>query len=304
MLGPVGPCDAGYCKRRSARAEGGLAVEGESGRINAHYGRPGLGDLILDGLRAAGKDPDRLSPEDLAPVDQFHIRGKEATLELAGLAGLRAGQQVLDVGGGLGGPARTIAAEMGCQVTVLDLTEEYCQVGAMLTARTGLQDRVRFQHGSALEMPFADSSFDAVWTQHSSMNIAAKERLYAEIHRVLRPGGRLAMHEIMAGPVQPIHFPVPWAPEAAISFLQAPEEIRSLLKRTGLAEIAWVEVSGPSLEWFRERVAPLSAAGTAALPPLGLHLLLGPIFGPAFQNQVRNLAEQRIAVLEAVLERA
>jgi len=173
-----------------------------------------------------------------------------------------------------------------------------------LTARTGLQDRVRFQHGSALEMPFADAGFDAVWTQHSSMNIAAKERLYTEIYRVLRPGGRLAMHEIVAGPVQPIHFPVPWAPDATISFLQSSEEIRSLLQRTGFTELAWVDVSRPSLEWFRERVAAMSAAGAAAPPHLGLHLLLGPLFGPAFQNQVRNLEEDRIAVLQAVLERA
>jgi ubiquinone/menaquinone biosynthesis C-methylase UbiE len=278
-------------------------VVADSRSINAHYGRPGLGDLILDGMRAAGKDPDRISPDDLAPVDQFHIRGQEATLELAGLAGLRAGQQVLDVGGGLGGPARTLAAELGCRVTVLDLTEEYCRVGASLTARTGLQDRVCFQHGSALEMPFPDASFDVVWTQHSTMNIAPKERLYTEIYRVLRPGGRLAMHEIVAGPVQPIHFPVPWAPDAAISFLQSYGEIRSMLKRAGFTELAWMDVSRPSLEWFRERVAAMSAAGVAAPPPLGLHLLLGPLFGPAFQNQICNLEEDRIAVLEAVLER-
>jgi SAM-dependent methyltransferase len=276
----------------------------DSGSINARYGRPGLGGLILDHLRAAGKDLDRLAPEDLAPVDQFHICGTAATLELAGRAGVEAGQQVLDVGGGLGGPARTLAAERGCQVMVLDLTEEYCQVGAMLTGRTGLQDRVRFAHGSALDMPFADASFNVVWTQHSAMNIAAKEQLYAEIYRVLRPGGRLAMHEIVAGPVQPIHFPVPWAPEAAISFLRPAEEIRTILQRAGFTELAWVDVSQPSLHYFRERVRAMAAAGAAAAPPLSLQLLLGPLFGPTRENQLRNLEEHRIAVLEAVLERA
>ena len=127
--------------------------------------------------------------EGLAPLDQLHIRGKEATLDLARLAELTPGMLVLDVGGGIGGPARTLANEFGCVVTVLDLTEEFCRVGEMLTARTGLSDRVTFRPGNALDMPFPSSSFDRVWVQHSSMNIAAKERLFAEIHRVLRPGG-------------------------------------------------------------------------------------------------------------------
>ena len=272
--------------------------------ISAYWGRDNLGQAILDALAAAGKDLDALTVDDLAPFDQFHGGGKLATERLARLASFAPGTRVLDVGGGLGGPARTLAAELGCQVTVLDLTEEYCQVGAMLTVRTGLQDRVRFKHGSALDMPFEDASFDVVWTQHSAMNIAAKEQLYAEIYRVLRPGGRLAMHEIVAGPVQPIHFPVPWAPDAAISFLRPAEEIRTILQRAGFTELAWVDVSQPSLHWFRERVRAMAAAGGAAAPPLGLQLLLGPLFGPTRENQLRNLEEHRIAVLEAVLERA
>ena len=113
------------------------------------------------------------------------------SLELARLAGLRAGAEVLDVGGGLGGPARTLALRLGCRVTVLDVTEEYCRVGVELTRRTGLAGRVSFHHGDALALPFADARFDVVWTQHSSMNVDDKEALYAGIHRALRRGGRL-----------------------------------------------------------------------------------------------------------------
>jgi MPBQ/MSBQ methyltransferase len=164
---------------------------------------------ILASVRTADKDPEGLTPDDLAPATEFHTGGTEATLELARRAGLRAGLRVLDVGGGLGGPARTPGSEFGCRVTVLDLTEEYCRAGELLTARTGLGDQVTFQHGDALTMPFPNGDFDVAWAQHSSMNIADKERLYREIHRILRPGGRLALHEIMAGPIQPIHFPVP-----------------------------------------------------------------------------------------------
>jgi SAM-dependent methyltransferase len=179
--------------------------------VGEHYGRAELGASILAALLAAGKVPDALIPEDLAPVDQFHTHGRKATLDLARRAGVTPGMRMLDVGGGLGGPARTLASEFGCTVEVLDLTEEFCRAGALLTRLTGLSDAVSFRHGSALDMPFPDSSFDVAWTQHSSMNIADKERLYGEIHRVLRPGGRLALHEILAGPVSPIHFPVPWA---------------------------------------------------------------------------------------------
>ena len=133
-------------------------------------------------------------------------------MELARLAGITSGIRVLDVCGGLGGPARTLASEFDCAVEVLDLTQDFCRAGGVLTARTGLGGRVSFRHGDALEMPYPDdAAFDPAWTQHSSMNIADKGRLYAEIHRVLRPDGRLAMHEMLAGPVSPIHFPVPWA---------------------------------------------------------------------------------------------
>ena len=134
---------------------------------------------------------------------------------------------MLDVGGGIGGPARTLA-EAGCSVTVLDLTEEFCRTGAALTERVALGGRVTFRHASALDMPFEDGAFDAAWTHHSSMNIEDKERLYKEIARVVRRGGKLAMHEIMAGPEGPLHFPVPWASVPTISFLRAPDAVRKL----------------------------------------------------------------------------
>lgn len=266
--------------------------------INQHYGRSNLTATILDSLRAAGKDLDRLTHEALAPVDQFHTRGKPATAELAHLAKLQPGQRVLDVGGGLGGAARTLAAEFGCDVTVLDLTEAYCRAGELLTEQTGLSAQVRFQTGNALAMPFADGEFDVVWSQHSSMNIEDKERLYAEMRRVLKPGGRLALHEIMAGPVQPLYFPVPWAPDPAISFLRTPEVMRTTIRQAGFDELVWVDRSQQSLDWFRTRTVMAGAA-----PPLGLHLLLGDLFVPAFRNQVQNLAEDRVRIIQAIYAR-
>jgi ubiquinone/menaquinone biosynthesis C-methylase UbiE len=267
--------------------------------VNEHYGRSDLAAKILEALRAVGKDPNALTLQDLAPIDQLHARGREATVGLARLAGITPRMRVLDIGGGLGGPARILASEFGCAVEVLDLTEEFCRAGKMLTARTDLADLVSFRHGSALEMPYPEASFDAAWTQHSSMNIADKERLYVEIQRVLKPGGRLAMHEILAGPVSPIHFPVPWARDPGLSYLRPPEEVRALLKDTGFEELAWIEETAPTLHWYQKRLATASSGPR----PLGLHLVFGNDSGEMLRNQVRNLRERRISIVQAASER-
>jgi ubiquinone/menaquinone biosynthesis C-methylase UbiE len=267
--------------------------------VNEHYGRSDLAAKILEALRVAGKDPDALAIEDLAPIDQLHARGRVATLELARLAGITPRMRVLDVGGGLGGPARTLAGEFGCALEVLDITEEFCRAGEMLTARTGLADLVSFRHGSALEMPYPDATFDVAWTQHSSMNIADKVRLYVEIRRILRPGGRLAMHEILAGEVSPIHFPVPWAWGPSLSHLRPPEEVRTLLKDTGFAGLTWIDETAPALSWYQKRLAASPGRPLA----LGPDLVFGDDAAEMLRNQVRNLEEGRISIVKAVLKR-
>jgi ubiquinone/menaquinone biosynthesis C-methylase UbiE len=207
--------------------------------MHDYWGREGLGQAILDALVAAGKHLDTLTIDDLAPADQFHGGGKAATVRLAHLAGLAPGTRVLDVGGGLGGPARTLAVEFGCYVTVVDLTESYVQAAAMLTARLGLGDRVTHHVGNALALPFEPGAFDVVWTQNSGMNIADKEYLYRGFYRVLRPGGRLAFQEPMAGPVQPLIFPLMWARDAATNFLRTPGEMRPLIEAAGFRAHVW-----------------------------------------------------------------
>jgi SAM-dependent methyltransferase len=272
-----------------------MGEPGYADAVSAHYTVGDLGDTILASLRAAGRDPDALQVEDLAPLDQFHAGGADATRALIRRAGLQRGLRVLDVGGGLGGPARLIAHESGCTVTVLDLSEESCRVGEWLTARVGLADRVAFRCGSALAIPFADGKFDVVWTQHAAVNIAKKERLYREIYRVLRPGGRLAMQEIMAGTVGPIYFPVPWAGDASISFLRSAAEIRALLADVGFRAVEWVD----------EREAVLSGLQppTPGEPRPFAALLLGPRLPEMQRNVARSLREDRLALVQAVFER-
>src|SRR5438445_12104228 len=200
---------------------------------NAYWGRPDLERTILDARAAGGKDAGKLTIDGLAPADQFHSGGKSSTVRLARLAGLKPGMRVLDVGGGLGGPARTLAAEFGCQVTVVDPTESYVRTGEALTARVRLADRVSHRVGDALTLNTGGSMFDIVWTQNSGMNIGDKERLYAGFARVLRPGGLLAFQEPMAGPVQPPIFPVMWAPDA----------MRAVMEATGFRVSAWDDVT-------------------------------------------------------------
>lgn len=269
--------------------------------ISAHYTAGDLAAAILSGLRAMGKDPDHPTIDDLAPVDQFHLLGKPATLALARRADLRARMRLLDIGGGLGGPARTLASAFGCHVTVLDVTEEFCRVGAMLTARMSMSDLVTFRHGDATAIPFPDASFDMAWTQQAAMNIADKGQFYDEIHRVLGPQGQYAFQEVLAGPVQPIHFPVPWASGPTLSFLSSADEMRSGLRAAGFTERVWVDMTEEAVAFARERAA--AAAKQQGLPPLGIHLVQGANMATKTANSNQNFFEQRTGLAHGVFVR-
>ena len=264
--------------------------------IQTYYTSDGLLARLDAAVAAAGRDPQALTLSDTETIDQFHVGGKPATLELARRAGVSAGWQVLDVGGGIGGPARTLAAEVGCHVTVLDLTAEYCVMGEELTRRVGMADRLQFRQGDALLMPFASDSFDLVWTQHATMNIPDKPRLFAEAARVLRSGGRLAVHEIMAGPVQPVHYPAPWAASPATSFLLSPDDFRAAAVAAGFHEVSWEQLPPPPPEMLL-RLAALSPAGLPHLIALGVG---ADAARERLQNVARNLHEQRVALAMGV----
>jgi len=267
--------------------------------LNAHYGSDRLADRITAALQTVGS-PATPTPDDLAPLDQFHSGGMHTTKEMAERVRPIARESVIDVGGGIGGPARILATLYGCSVTVVDLTESFCEAGEQLTTLVDLSDLVTFRHGNALDLPFADQSFDIGWTQHSTMNIDDKERLYGELHRVVRPGGRIALHEIMAGEQQPVHFPVPWSREPSLSFLRPAAEMRTLIADAGFTEVEWVETTQSALVWFQGWNGRQSTSGPS---PLGLHVLLGPDFGEMGRNMLRNLEERRISVIQAVFAR-
>lgn len=265
--------------------------------VQTHYGRPDVGSVILAALEKAGKAIDQLMPEDLAPVDEFHIRGRAATLELARAAGLDANKHVLDVGSGIGGTSRCLAMEFGCRVTGIDLTEEYCRAAEMLSSKVGLAEQVDFRQGDATNLPFDDGVFDVVWTEHVAMNIPDKTRLYGEMHRVLKPGGTLAIYDVLAGPSEAVLFPVPWARTPETSFLVQPNELRRLLEDAGFTIADWSDTTEAAHEWFMALAEKIRKEG---FPLLGFHLLMGPDFREMAQNQGRNLQERRIVLGQVV----
>ena len=256
--------------------------------VEAQYSQPDLLETILEALRAAGSDPDHLTVEEVARFDHFHTLGPMATAALADAAGLAGGEEVLDVGSGLGGPARMLASKYGCRVTAVDLSDDYCRVAAELDSRVGLTDRIVVQQGNAEALPLADRSFDVVWAMHVAMSIEDKARFYNQLARVLKPSGKLAFFELIAGEGDP-YYPVPWADGPSISFLVDENELRLLLSEAGFHITVWEDVTAEGAAFF-EKFLP---------SPVGLHRVLEGM-QPKMANLGRSLAEGRVRAIRCV----
>lgn len=263
--------------------------------LEAHYSAQDIETRILAALRAAGLNPDqRLSPVELVALDHFHTGGFRASLALQELAQIRAEDRVLDLGAGLAGPARMLAASPGCRVDCIDLSEDYCVGARLLNRLTALEGRVDVYQGSALDLPFPDASFDVVWMQNVGMNIADKRRLYDEVHRVLKPNGRFAFQEMAAGESITNFFPLPWATDPADNFLTSLEEMRDLLAQCGLVAEYFEDVSHAQ--------PPPPASGTpesGAQAPLSLSVYVENLALKA-ENAARSLREGQIRLVRGV----
>jgi len=257
--------------------------------LTAHYSARDIESRILAALRAAGMDPgERLSPEKLGALDHFHTGGLRASRELMALSRIGSGDRVLDIGAGLAGPARMLAHALGCRVDCIDLSDDFCAGAALLNRLTGLEDRIAIHRGSALHLPFPDGSFDAAWMQNVGMNIADKRRLYSEIRRVLRPGGRFAFQEMAAGSAATSYFPLPWATDPADSFLVPVEEMQAILGETGFAAEVFEDTSEAHL-----------ASAAPAPSPLTLGVFVENL-GQKAGNAKRSLQEGQIRLVRGV----
>ncbi len=262
--------------------------------VARHYGDAGLLARIMAGLEASGVDPDSLRPDDLAPVDEFHIGGREATVHAVAKMALTAGAHVLDVGCGIGGAARYIAAQIGCRVTGIDLTPEFIATARRLTELTGLDGKIAFEVASALDMPFEDCAFDAAITLHVAMNIPERAALYGEIARVMKPGATLCVYDVMKLGEGELAYPVPWAETPATSHLTSAEEMRGLLDAAGFG-VGEVEDRSAFARAFFQKALAAAAASDGGPPPLGTHLILGASAPEKFRNVLNNIEAGHIA---------
>ena len=262
--------------------------------LEAHYSARDIEVRILAAVRAAGLNPEQgLSPEELGALDHFHTGGLRASRELMRLARIRAEDRVLDIGAGLAGPARMLASVLGCRVDCVELSSDFCAGAVLLNRLTGLDDRIEVHRGSALDMPFAGDSFDVVWMQNVGMNIADKQKLYGEIYRVLKPGGRFALQEMAAGEVATSYFPLPWATDPADSFLVSAEEMRSVLGERGFISELFEDTSDAHLSGTAANATP------AAPGQLGLAVYVDNLAQKA-GNARRSLQEGQVRLVRGV----
>jgi ubiquinone/menaquinone biosynthesis C-methylase UbiE len=269
--------------------------------VERHYTHGRLIRAITDGLAALGRTPQSVTVDDLAPVDEFHIGGRRATEELMKHLDLAKDLHVLDVGSGLGGAARFVASRYGCRVTGIDLTTEYVETARTLGGWTGLAGRLRFCHGSALAMPFADAEFDRAYMLHVGMNVPDKVALFAEVARVLEAGGTFGIYDVMRTGEAALTYPVPWAATPEISAVAAPEAYRAALRASGFEILAERNRREFAIEFFRTLRARLAQAGGP--PPVGLHLVMGSDAATKIGNMMANIEAGSIAPVELVARR-
>src|SRR5580700_2456534 len=266
--------------------------------VARHYGSAGLAERVLAAFREANGADAPVTPEALAPFDHFHGRGVLATQELAAQLALRPGERVLDIGSGIGGPARWFAAKFACHVTGVDLTPEFCATAEALNAATGLADRVTIIPGSALALPVPDNTFDAAYSQNVIMNIADKQLFYREAFRALRPGGRLALSNLCAGPAGEPYFPVPWATTRDTSFLATPEEMQTDLLAAGFEIASFRDITEAMRETQRRTRERLERGD---MPRIAVDIIMGEHAREMQLNSIRTIEDDRGVAIEALV---
>jgi ubiquinone/menaquinone biosynthesis C-methylase UbiE len=258
--------------------------------IADHWGKGDVYALVLLALEKSGKSLENLTVEDLAPVDHFHARGFAATIDLADRLPVKPDHHILDIGCGLGGPARYFAKRFQCKITGVDITPGFVETGNKLTALLSMENQVAIEQGDGHRLPYADGTFDGAYTQHVTMNIADRRQFLGEAYRVLNPGAFFALTEHGLGPTGNPHHPVPWSMDGTGAYLMRPSATRTLLESAGFQDIV-VEDTGQKYLAAYKHAMELAAQG--AFPPLGPHILLGESAPQKMRNAARNIEEGR-----------
>jgi ubiquinone/menaquinone biosynthesis C-methylase UbiE len=271
-------------------------------RVATHYTHGQLLDRILSGVKAIGKTPESVTVDDLAPVDEFHIGGRQASEEFIDQLELSENNHVLDVGCGIGGTARFVASRFGCRVTGIDLTPEFVSTGQSLCDWVGLTGQVKLTQGDATAMSFGDASFDAAFMLHVAMNIANKTGLFAEVYRLIKPGAVFGVYDVMQTNDEALTYPVPWSTTPDTSALATQEQYIEALELAGFEIVKIRDRREFAAEFFAETRKRMAAAG--GNPPLGVHIAMGESAPLKINNMVENIASGRISPVEIIASKA
>jgi ubiquinone/menaquinone biosynthesis C-methylase UbiE len=285
-------------------AEAGLSASKSETRspVADHYARSNLIAAIQDGLAQMGKTTGTVTVDDLVAVDEFHIGGRKATEELIQQLGLSSIDRVLDIGCGLGGPARFVADRYKCHVTGIDLTRDYVEAGNAVCEWVGLSDRVSLGQASALSIPYPDAAFSAAYLLHVGMNIEDKVKLFAEAARVLRPGSRFGVYDVMRTGDGALAYPLPWATTSECNAVAEPEQYRCALTSAGFEILSERNRREFALTYFNQIRSKMSAAHGPG--PLGLQTLMGERRQAQVKNMIENISAGRIAPVELIVRKA
>ena len=265
--------------------------------IADHWGRGDVYGLIVSALNKMSKSLEGLTVEDLAPVDHFHARGFPATIELADRLPIKSDQHILDIGCGLGGPARYIAKWFHCTLSGIDITEPFVEAANKLTTLVRMEGQVKIRHGDGQRLPYPDSHFDGAYTQHVTMNVADRRKFFAEAYRVLKPGAFFALTEHGLGANGDPHYPVPWSADGSVAYLVTPSETRTVLEETGFEDIVVEDTGAKYVAGYKVMI---EKAERGALPPLGIHILMGETALQKMRNAARNIEEGRTHPIQLI----
>ena len=265
--------------------------------ISDHWGTGDVYARIMKAMAAASISPDTVTVEQMAPADHFHARGLPATVELADALLIEAGHHIVDIGCGVGGPARYLAKRFGCRVSGVDITEPFVEAANKLTALLKMEGQVAVELGDGQQLPYGDAMFEGGYTQHVTMNIADRARFFGEAFRVLKPGAFFALTEHGLGPAGSPHYPLPWSEDGSGAYLVTPADTVTYLEGAGFVDVEVEDTGAKYLAGYR-RAMELAAQGN--VPPFGTHILMGQTAPAKTKNAARNIEEGRTHPVQVI----